>query len=81
VSGEKGVFEENIPGGAWADREASNNHAAHGHAVYCATLATAKLVIEALKTRKICTSRKGEAMFEQARDREMRGGGYAYGSM
>jgi hypothetical protein len=81
VSGEKGTFEETYQEELGLTEGASNDYAARGHAAHCATLATAKRAIEALEIRKICTSRKGGAMIEQARDRGMRGGGYAYGSM
>ena len=81
VSGEKGAFEETYQEELGLTEEASNGLATSGHAVLWATLATAKRAIEALEIRKICTSRKGGAMIEQARDRGMRGGGYAYGSM
>jgi hypothetical protein len=45
-----------------------------------ATLATVKRAIRTGEKR-ICTSRKGGAMIEQALHIGKRGGGYAYGSM
>jgi hypothetical protein len=81
VSGEKGSFEEAYQEELWLTEGASNDYAPRSHAELWATLATAKRAVEALEIRKICTSRKGGAMIEQALHRGMRGGGYAYDSM
>ena len=79
MSDEKGPFEEAYQELRPAE-EASYSRTDRELAMPSATLATVKRVIRTGEKR-ICTSRKGGSMIEQALHIGKRAGEYAYGSM